>query len=438
MRDVMRIFNIKSRYYLLLLTPLLLVNCSCDDDDPAPPPPTIVISGTVTSASDSGLIKDAQVAILNVETQQNEIDPWFTDATGTYSFTVPTGSYEVRVSAQGYVSSPLDGLSGIPISATQTYDVSLDPITGSTLYGLFKMQLVGYAQSNGALVILTNNITSESFTAATTDGGALTMFNIPVADYILTIKSIGHETYVHGSPVTISDGAETLIDNIALTATAGFTVGGSVTFLAITNAEVDVSLTDQDTGAVIPGTTVTTSNSTYTMTSIAPGSYNILATFKIDGLVVDPDSIVKFGQPSVTVVNANITDGNIDVTGAVSLTSPVLQATGAPAIVDTLTPTLTWAAYASTSDYVVEVLDVDGNVLWGGFTDIGGGLFTKEVTTPNTSIVYSDDFLGLDLVDGETYRWKIYASKDNNQSATGWDLISSSEEAQGVFTVVIP
>ena len=434
----MRLFNIKSRYYLLLLTPLLLVNCSCDDDDPAPPPPTIVISGTVTSASDSGPIEKAQVAILNIETQQNELDPIFTDATGTYSFTVPTGSYEVRVSAQGYVSSPLAGLSGIPISATQTYDVALDSITGSTLYGLFKLQLVGYAQSNGALVILTNNITSESFTAATTDGGALTMFNIPVADYILTIKSIGHETYNHGSDVTISDGVETLIDDITLTATAGFTVGGAVTFLATANAEVDVSLVDQATGAVIPGTTVITSNSTYSMSSIASGTYNILATFKVDGLVVDPDSIVKFGQPSVTVTNANITDGNIDVTGAVSLTSPVLQATGAPAIVDTATPTLTWAAYSSTTDYVVEVLDVDGNVLWGGFTDNGGGLFTKEVTTTNTSVIYSFDGNGTILVDGETYRWKIYASKDNVQSVNLWELISASEEAQGVFTVVIP
>ena len=39
------------------------------------------------------------------------------------------------------------------------------------------------------------------------------------------------------------------------------------------------------------------------------------------------------------------------------------------------------------------------------------------------------------LVVGRTYRWRVYASKDNVQSATGWELISMSEDQRGLITI---
>ncbi len=196
-----------------------------------------------------------------------------------------------------------------------------------------------------------------------------------------------------------------------------------------------MSLTDKETGAVIPGTNVNTVSTNYSINSVAPGDYYIRATFKIDGYVVDPDSIVKHGEPEVIVAAANLIDQNIDVTGAVTLTSPIVPADGTPVEINTLTPTLSWAPYSSTSDYVVEVRDVHGNVMWGGFDEFLNKLVNPPKET--TSIVYSNDGLGLPLENGKIYRWKVYASKDDT-STIGWRLISASEEAQGVFKVVVP
>ena len=428
-----------ARLLALPLTLLFVLSISgCDNGGGSSPPPTIIISGTVVSAEDNlVLIDKAQVMLVNIETQQNEVDPIFTDVNGFYTFTVSPGTYEVRISAQGYKSSPVADISGIPITQTSTLDVALKTIDPGT-YGSLKLQLVGYSKTNGALVILNNPATGDNYTGITSNTGALVMYNIPVSagDYSITIKSLGHETYTSASSVTISDGVETTIDNITLTAINGFTVSGTVTFLAVENGEVDVSLIDQETGAVIPGTNVNTVSTNYSINSVAPGDYFIRATFTIDGYVVDPDSIVKHGEPVVNVVAANLVDQNIDVTGAVILNNPIVPADGTPAVINSFTPTLSWAAYSSASDYVVEVRDVNGDVIWGGFST--DGLLTKLVNTPagTTSIVYA----GIALENGKIYRWKVYASKDVSlsQDPIGWKLISASEEAQGVFKVLIP
>jgi hypothetical protein len=422
---------------LVLLFTLSTVGCGSGDWPPSPPPALINVSGTVSSVADGQPIKGAEVRLINIETQQNEVDPVLTDANGFYKFIVSPDTYEVRVAAQGYNPSPLDGIAGIPVTQISTFDVALEPIAPGA-YGSIKLHLVGYNEINGALVILNDPGTGDNYTGTTTNTGDSMMYNIPVAagNYSITIKALGHETYTSLASVIISDGVETLIDNITLTAINGFSVSGTVTFLAIANGEVDVSLTDQSTGAVIPGTSVNTINTNYSMSSIAPGSYNIRATYKVDGYVVDPDAIVKFGEPEVIVVDADLNNQNIDVTGAVTLTSLIVTADGTPVEVNSLTPTLSWQAYSSTSDYVIEVRDANGNVIWGGFD----GSLTKLVnpSAATTSVVYSYDGQGLPLENGKIYRWKVYASKNDAQEATGWKLISSSEDAQSVFKVVIP
>ncbi|MDH5711265.1 MAG: carboxypeptidase-like regulatory domain-containing protein [Gammaproteobacteria bacterium] len=421
---------------LTLLFAISLAGCGSSGGS-SPPPPTITISGTVSSATDGLAIKSAQVRLVNIQTQQYEVDPVLTDANGFYTFKVSPGSYEVRVAAQGHKPSPVDGIAGIPVSQTSTFDVALRPIDPG-VYGSLKMHLVGYNESNGALVILNDPSTGDSYTGTTSNKGDLTMYNIPVAagNYSITIKALGHETYTYLASITISDGVETVINNITLTAINGFSVSGAVTFLAVANGEVDVSLTDKDTGAVIPGTNVTTVNANYLISSVAPGSYYIRASFNVDGYVVDPDSIVKFGEPEAVVAAADLTNQNIDVTGAVALTSPVTNTDGTPVEVNSLTPTLSWQPYSSTSDYVVEVRDANGDVVWGGFDATLNKLVNPSAAT--TSIVYSNDGLGLPLENGKVYRWKVYASKDDVKEATGWKLISASEDAQGVFKVVIP
>lgn len=259
------------------------------------------------------------------------------------------------------------------------------------------------------------------------------MYNLPAASYDLTIKSLGHKTYTSvAAAVEIIDGTETAKSDITLTATSGFTVSGTVTFLAVENSEVDVSLTDKETGAVIPGSNVNTVSTNYSINSVAPGDYYIRATFTIDGYVVDPDRIVKFGEPEVKVVAANLVDQNIDVTGAVILSSPIVPADGTPVKIDSLKPEFRWEPYPSTSDYIVEVRNVHGEVIWGGFSTDGN--LTKLVNPKAEKIVYAGPVLEY----GKIYRWRVYASKNDIKETIGWKLISASEEAQGVFTVVAP
>ena len=102
-----------------------------------------------------------------------------------------------------------------------------------------------------------------------------------------------------------------------------------------------------------------------------------------------------------------------------------------------VTPTFQWAAYASTSDYVIEVTDATtGKVVWGGFTNTNG-VVTKNIVIPSstTSIIYNSDGKASpsQLTTGKIYRWRIFASKNNVQ--TGWNLIAASEDQMGLIKI---
>jgi len=47
----------------------------------------------------------------------------------------------------------------------------------------------------------------------------------------------------------------------------------------------------------------------------------------------------------------------------------------------------------------------------------------------------SDGNASSTLKSNNTYRWRIYSSKDDNSSSTGWKLISVSEEQRGLFII---
>ena len=420
---------------LVLTLPLFIAGCGGSGSG-GNADTTIIISGTVTDADTNASIENAQVSILNTETQQNVLSPVYTDKEGDYTFTVLNGAkYEIRVAAQGYEPNPLDGVTGVPIAATATFNVSLQPVSDGNSYGWLELNLLNYSSSYGALVILTDQTTAAYYTAVTTTGGNAMLYNLPLADYNITVRSLGYATYTSDSDISITtDQNATVVENIHLTPITGYSVSGMVTFLSATNSEVDVSLIDPETKNMIPGTNIMTTNRNYSIGTVAPGDYFLRATYRIDGYVVDPDEIVKHGDFDVNVTDANVSEG-ISVTGAVTLNTPFNNTDGTPVNLSTATPVLSWEAYPSASDYVVEVTDVQGNVIWGGFTT-SGGVVTKvpETDTAQTAILYS----GPTLTDGTVYHWRVYASKDDNQAAEGWKLISASEAAQGFFKVALP
>jgi hypothetical protein len=230
---------------------------------------------------------------------------------------------------------------------------------------------------------------------------------------------------------------ETSSTNLQLSSNASGIVSGQISFLATQNLEVDVALTHPGTGETIPGLSTQTSNYNYTISGVPDGEYIGRATYENDTKVVDPDRIIKFGEPLVVVSGSSL-ELDFDVTGAVKLIGPSngmsdLQ----PIEVNSAAPMFEWTPYPSASDYVIEVSNSDGEIIWGGFnTDNDQPAKRITISSDQTSIVYNSDNSALESLEaGKIYRWRVYASKDDVQETSGWKLISVSEDQQGLILV---
>ncbi|MEN8203153.1 MAG: carboxypeptidase regulatory-like domain-containing protein, partial [Bacteroidota bacterium] len=174
----------------------------------------------------------------------------------------------------------------------------------------------------------------------------------------------------------------------------------------------------------------------YSISNVPDGTYLGRASFANDDNVMDPDWIVKNGEPYITVDGAdNIL--NFSVTNAIPLLSPTNESISvSPVDIPIGTAIFRWAPYPSATEYVIEVMDANSRVIWGGFSEDWS---TRNVVVPSsqTEIVFnSDNTASETLIPGKIYRWKLYASKDDRQSTTGWRLISASEDQMGLFSIV--
>ena len=68
-----------------------------------------------------------------------------------------------------------------------------------------------------------------------------------------------------------------------------------------------MALTHPLTKETIPGLNAITLNRDYTITNVPDGTYLARATYANDGKVIDPDWIIKNGEPLVTVSGGSIT-----------------------------------------------------------------------------------------------------------------------------------
>ena len=172
------------------------------------------------------------------------------------------------------------------------------------------------------------------------------------------------------------------------------------------------------------------------LSGVPNGTYLARASFQNDSRVMDPDWIIKFGEPFVTVNNDTVSRP-FSITDAVSLVSPTNDSTTAePLVISTTTPTFAWLKYPSSDEYVVEVINSNGVAIWGGFNN---DFTVRNVVLPaaqdtNTVVFNFDGSASEALQSGGTYRWKIYASKDS-QEPLGWRLISVSEDQRGLIRV---
>jgi hypothetical protein len=407
-------------------------SCKKDEEQPT----TGNIEGFVTDMETGTALADVRIIVFDANTNSPTGETYFTNSEGKYTIEIEAGTFYLKLYKLGYESIPRQGMTPLPLNVelgnTLAADFELSPsevIDGGIISGKITS---GDKGMSGVLVVAED--ATNAYSSVTDASGNYFIYNVPAGTYTLKGWLNGYNSNL--TEVTIATSEELRDVNLELTAGAAVSVSGIISFLATENVEVDVALVHPKTKETIPGLTTRTIGGNYILENVPDGDYIGRASYENDGLVIDPDWVVKFGEPTITVAGASV-ELNFSVTGAVSLISPTNDSSlTLPVDVSLDTLQFSWTPYPSSSDYVIEVMDLNGKVIWGGFSN---GWTEKNIVIPDmqTSVEYNYDNTALaDLEPGKTYRWRIFASRDDRQSATGWRLISVSEDQMGLIKIV--
>lgn len=420
--------------FVIVLAALIIAACKKKDDNIEPT--TGILYGTVTDAPTGAVLNGVLIIIYNSNTNSPTGTTLSTNSEGNYSVELTGGSYYLKLCKQGYKSVPPTGITPLPItvlngeSVESSYQMNVsDVVNGGIISGTVT---VAGSTVTGVLVVAYNG--SDGCSSVSDYNGNYFIFNVPADNYSVKGWMSGYNS--SEANVNVTAGSDNSGINITLISGVSGSVEGQITFLATTNIEVDISLAHPGTKETIPGLSTITVSGNYSIINVPNGTYLARATYENDTKVIDPDWIIKNGEPIVTVSDNTITM-DFSVTGAVDLISPTNAAiTTVPYEINTTTPEFSWNSYPSSNDYVIEVMDVNGNVIWGGFSD---DWTIKNIVIPKTqtSISYNSDGNAAEPLETDNiYRWRLYASKDDSQEPTGWKLISVSEDQRGLIKIV--
>lgn len=426
-----------SLVFLMVLCALSLIGCGGGGGGDSEPPPTGSLRVAVTDGESGEALSQATVLLVDGGTGSPLGDLLVTDASGVATVVLPLRSVFVHVSAQAYAPVPPTRAQPVPvqIQKDQTVDVQVelfglaDPASRGKLAGMVK-GLSGEGVA-GALVVA--EVQGESVSGVSSSTGAFVLHNVAPGTAEVTawkadlnFDSLTEVAVVAGEPTS----------GLVLPArsAASGSASGSVSFLAVENGTTDITVVHPETGDVIPGLrTYNTDTNTFSLGGVPNGTFHIVASLENDHYVLDPDRVVKFGTPSITV-SGGLVNVDFDITDAIPLIAPV-DNQDIPLPAQDTDLQFRWAAYPSTSNYVVEVAAEDGEVIWGGFTPEG----TQRVSTVATALVFNSDGTATRALEvGRYYQVRVYASKEDQKQPLGYKLISSTEALKGVFRIVPP
>jgi len=404
------------------------------------------LKGIVKDAATSSPLENVSVIIFNADNNSPIGQTLKTNSSGEFSADLSPGNYFLKLSRQGYYSVPPPTLDAVPFGIslgqlTQS-DAAMFPFSTSNAGWIVGKVTSSGSPVQGALVVATDGQNKIAFSTSSDQNGDYSIFNIPAGSFNVQAYLASYNS--SSAVAAVTTGVGTTGINIDLQKNGNATLSGSIRNLAIDNKDVDITLVHPITKETIPGLTTSTSNLVYSLANIPNGIFIARASYKNDMRVMDPDRIAKFGEPVVTVSGGSCSPSTLtfDVTGPVTLNAPTNSLSTTVPVAASTKPTFQWTPYPSTTDYVIEVMDAStGQVVWGGF-DKSGPLPVKKIIIPSsqTSIVYNANATATiaDLVPGKIYRWRIYASKNDVTSSTGWTLISSSEDQVGLIKIVAP
>jgi hypothetical protein len=427
----------------ILIATTIFFSCKKNSDTQ---PTTGQVKGIVKDATTSSPLENVSVIVFNADNNSPIGQTLKTNASGEFSADLVPGNYFLKFSRQGYYPVPPPSLEAVPfaisLSLITQNDAEMFPASATTAGWITGKVTSNGSPVQGALVVAANGQNNIAFSTSSDQNGDYSIFNVPVGSFNVQAYMSTYNSNTVAASVTANTGITGI--NITLDKTATATLTGNIRNLAIDNKDVDITFVHPITKETIPGLTTTSTNLAYSLSNIPNGSFIARASYKNDMRVMDPDRIAKFGEPVVTVSGGTCSPSTLtfDVTGPVTLNAPTNPLTTTVPVNATTRPTFQWTAYPSTTDYVIEVMDAStGQVVWGGF-DKSGPLPVKKIIIPGnqTSIVYNSNGTATisDLVPGKIYRWRVYASKNDVTSSTGWTLISTSEDQVGLIKIVAP
>lgn len=419
---------------IMLVMALVLMSCNKDEEEEAT---TGHIEGVVIDIETTLAVADVRIIVFDANTNSPIGETYTTNEDGSYKIELEPGIFYLKLYSLGYESIPQVGMTALPLTVEKGQSLVRDfQLTPSDVVdgGVISGKVEKDDQGVGGVLVIAENSTS-AFSSVSDVQGNYIIYNVPVGDYSVAGWITEHSSSVNDISVIANSELEDV--NILLANDGFAAVTGTISFLAVGNKEIDVSLVHPLTKETIPGLSTRTVGGSYQISNVDLRTYVGRASYENDGLVLDPDWIVKNGgDPTIEVMGGGDIL-NFSVTGAVSLISPTNDSTSTqPVDVSLDTLSFSWNAYSSSSDYVIEVMNANGNIIWGGFTEDWS---QKNITIPSsqTSIEYNSDGSAKESLEvGKTYRWRIFASKDDKQSTTGWRLISVSEDQMGLITIV--
>jgi len=424
--------------FLLLVS--AFVGCSGGGGSSSGSLPMGTLALGVTDSATSESVNGASVAVYDAS--NIVVTKGSTDRNGEFIYSLSSGTYSIYVDAQDYMSVPPDGHDAIPFEITSdqttTQSVALNehPSSGTTgqISGNVMTPSPDLNGISGVLVVAKD--ANQNLTASTITGpdGVYMLYNVLPGIYTLEVYLAGYREVSNPVDADVNAGEVYEANDVIMSEHSNADLYGHVSFLAVVNGVVDITLIHPDTLDTIPGlSTYNDSNNTYRLEGVPPGTFIAWASFSNDGYVMDPDSISKHGLPQISfTVRSTDQQQDFEVTDAVIIVAPTNDADlVVPVEVNTSTPTFTWEKYPSAKEYVIEVFNSNGETIWGGF-DANGIVRHPQISQNETSAVFNfDGSATAQLQDGQTYRWKIYADDDDALGVQ--NLISSSEYQMGLF-----
>lgn len=454
----------------LLLTVLVAAACGGDDDEPCDPVgqtgceaglvcenvagqeaepmcfAPLAVRGMVFDLANDAAVVGARVVALDANgAAVSSVAITATD--GSYTLPIPTTRMEdgtpastleltLRADAAGYQSFPSGVRQALPIDTATAVagddgriiqnaqtDIGMLALPNGagtgTIFGTVELPPNGA----GVLVVAETTSGADGFVGIANRDGDYRIFNVPSGD--LTVTAYAQGSVYTPADVTVS--ANEVEQDLVLSADSPGAVMGQVSIVnapgdSQTSVVLVIESTFDDTvarGQTVPGLrapepgTAPNIEGAYSITGVPPGKYVVLGAFEEDNLVRDPDETI--GGTSIlnitVVAGQTTTVDSFKITEALAIISP--GALG-PEAVTSATPTFTWMDDSSEDEYVVEVFDAFGELVW--MTSIAGTSGT------NPSVTYA----GPALQPGMIYQWRATSLKNSGP-------LSRTEDLEGVF-----